>query len=89
MAARKLTADWLDKMIAEEKKRREKSHTKSREAERWAATHKDKIKQCPAPPEPDEQQLIGITAGASNNSEDSEEPAGLVPVGGDEPADTE
>ncbi len=88
MAAKKLTADWLDKMIAEEKKRREKSYTKSREAERWAAAHKDKIKQCPAAPEP-EQQLIGITAGASDNSEDSEEPAGLVPVGSDEPADTE
>jgi hypothetical protein len=88
MAARKLTADWLDKMIADEKKRREKSHSKSREAERWATAHKDKIKQCPAAPEPD-GQLIGITAGASDNSEDSEESPSLVPIGGDEPLDTE
>jgi hypothetical protein len=89
MAARKLNADWLDKMIVEEKKRREKSHTKSREAERWAAEHKDKIKQCPAAPEPD-QQLIGIVASSSDSSDDSEDaPPGLEPVGGDEPLDTE
>lgn len=87
MAARKLTADWLDKMIAEEKKRREKSQGKSQEAERWAAEHKDKIKQCPAAPEPD-QQLIGITAGASDNSDDSDESPVVGPVGGDEPVDS-
>jgi hypothetical protein len=88
MAAGKLNADWLDKMIAEGKKRREKSHSKSREAEHWAAQHKDKIKQCPVAPEPD-GQLIGITAGASDNSEDAEETPGLAPIGGDEPLDTE